>query len=594
MGVEKPMNKDLSWFQQACRASSFIKPYRVEVALIMGMALLVAALGAVEPLVLKYIFDKLGEKSMDALLIGAVMLTGVGLGREAVGGVSNWLTWRVRLEVNSGLLEATVGRLHSLPLSYHRDETVGGIMTKLDKGINGFVGALSEIAFNVFPGLIYLFISLFIMLRLDWRLSIIVIFFAPMPALIGMIAANEQTRREKALMDRWTRVFSRLNEVLSGILTVKSFAMEEAEKGRFMKGVKEANSMVIKGVGIDTGVGAAKNTMALAARVLSLMAGCYLVINGEITAGTLVAFLGYAGGVFGPVQGLTGIYQTLRKATVSLDIIFSILDAHDHLADSPKALPLKGVRGEVIFDNVSFSYNNHRKVIDSISLHVRPGEIIALVGPSGAGKSTMMGLMQRLYDPSSGNICIDGVDLKELRQRPLRRQIGFVSQDALLFNDTVRNNIAYGRPEATDAEIVAAAKAANIHDLVIKLPHRYETLIGERGSLLSSGERQRVSIARAIVKDPPILILDEATSVLDAESEALIQDALERLMKERTTFIIAHRLSTVVRADRIIVLKDGLIIEEGCHEGLMRMDGYYASLVRCQTKGLIIDAPQAA
>ena len=322
------------------------------------------------------------------------------------------------------------------------------------------------------------------------------------------------------------------------------------------------------------------------AKTASIGFAVYLIHRGATTVGTLMAFLGYQGGLFGPVSNLTGVYQTLRKAGISFDIVFSILDTEDSLRDSPHARPVQRVRGEVVFSKVSFAYNRESPILNDIDLHVAPGETIAIVGPSGSGKTTMVSLLQRFYDPTQGSIKIDGTDLRLLQQRSLRKQFGVVLQDALVFNDTIRNNIAYGRPDATREEIEAASRAANAHEFITRLPGGYDYVVGERGSRISVGERQRISIARALLKNPSLLILDEATSALDAESEVLVQDALDRLIKGRTSFIIAHRLSTIVGAHRILVLKDGRIMECDNHESLMRQGGYYASLVKCQSRGL--------
>ncbi|MHA3773549.1 ABC transporter ATP-binding protein [Verrucomicrobiota bacterium sgz303538] len=561
-----------------------------------ALTLVLAAINAAEPIVLKYLFDHLsGGRSLQPLMYGVGLLVVLAVLKEMVTGGSNWLTWKTRLGIHHSLLGATVGRLHKLPISFHRAEGVGAIMTKLDRSIQGFMNAASQVLFSVLPALVYLVISIVVMVQMEWRLALLVLLFAPLPGWIAACAAPEQITRERRLLDQWAKIYSRFNEVLSGIVTVRSFAMEDKEKQRFLNDVDKANVTVIRGVGIDAGYGAVTNLVIAAARIAATGFGGWLILRGEITVGTLVAFLSYVGGLFGPVQGLTGIYQTIQKASVSLDELYSILDVQDSLGDAPNAQAFAEVRGDLIFRDVSFNYpGRSRALLNGINLHAYPGQTMAIVGPSGSGKSTLMSLLMRFYDPVSGTIELDGHSLRDLKQDWLRRNIGVVLQEPLLFNDTIRENIAYGKPEATTEEIIAAAKAANAHDMIMSLPDGYETVCGERGSKLSVGERQRVTIARALIKNPPLIILDEATSALDAESEALVQDALDTLMRGRTTFVIAHRLSTVVNADQIVVLKEGYIAEQGTHEELMKRSGYYAGLVKRQTRGLIYNEGEPA
>ena len=569
------------------RAASFLSPHRLAIAAILVLSLAATCLTACEPLVMKALFDGLAARDGAALGTALASLVGIALLREGGAAISNWLTWRTRLRIHYQLTEATVSRLHTLPIAYHRKEGVGAVMTRLDRGIQGFVAGLHEIAFNTMPAVVYLGVSVFVLLHLDARLALVVLVFAPIPAVVAAFAAPVQTRRERSLLDRWVRIYARFNEVLSGIVTVKSFAMEDTERRRFLSQVSAANGVVTKGIAFDSGVTALQNLAAAGARLATVAVGGTLVLRGEVSAGTLVAVLGYLGGLFGPVQGLSGVYRTLRTARVALDEVVAILDAEDTVPDAPHAIPAPQLHGDVRFESVSFAFEGAPPLLRGVDLHVRPGEVVALVGPSGAGKTTLVSLLQRFHDPCAGAIRLDGRDVRSLRQASVRQQIGVVLQDALLFNETIRENIAYGRPEATLREVEDAAKAAHAHEFISRLPDGYETLVGERGSRLSAGERQRIAIARAILKDPAILVLDEPTSALDAESEALVQDALDRIMAGRTTFAIAHRLSTVVNADRILVLRDGRISEQGTHSELMRRGGYYASLVARQTKGLI-------
>jgi ATP-binding cassette, subfamily B, bacterial len=581
--------------QLARRSIQFVHPYRRRLTGVVGLALLLAALSAIDPLVMKYLFDEL-SRGGDLRPLALAML-GLAVLELARAGLQAWLgvlSWDVRLGVDYTVREQIMGKLNSLPMSYHLGESVGATMNRINAGINGCVVAFCEAAFNLLPTLLYLALSVTAMLRMEWHLALIVMFFAPVPAIIGAWAAPEQMHRERRLVERWNSIYGRFNEVLAGMMTVKGFAMEEEEKRRFLEGVRQGNDVVRKGVRIDNQTGSLRSLAATAARLAALALGGYLVYRREMTVGTLVAFLGYIGGLFGPVQGLTNTYQTAKRATVSLEAIFGILDADDVIADTPGAADIRPLRGEVEFRNVSFSYQPGSAVLRNINLSARAGETIALIGPSGSGKTTLTTLLQRFYQVSEGSIRVDGVDIREMTQRSLRSQIGVVFQDAHLFNDTVRANIAYGRPDATQAEIEAAAKAAQAHEFIMAIPEGYETVVQERGSRLSGGQRQRIAIARALLKNPPILILDEATSALDTESERLIQRALKALLSGRTAFVIAHRLSTVRDADRIVVIRDGEISEVGSHSELLAQDGYYGSLVARQAEGFLGERNRAA
>ena len=573
------------------RSLLFVRPLKRQIAGICALAIIVATLGGAEPLVLKRIFDALAARaSISALVALAALLFGLLASRTALDALLNASTWRTRLGVDYLLREALLGKLGTLPLSYHQRESVGGTVNRVNRGIDGYVSAFSEIAFKLTPALAYLVLAAAARFRMEWRLALIVLAFTPLPALIGVWAAREQTQRERKLMRRWTTLYSRLNESLDGIRIVKSFAMEEVEQRRFLSGQREGNAIVERGARRDATTGALRGLSAITARITVIIEGSIMISRGQITIGTLVAVLGFIGGLLGPVQGLTDVYQTMPRGTVALETIYSILDAPDTVDALTEPIRLAGARGEVRFESVSYSYANASQVLHAIALPVTPGETVAIVGPSGGGKTTMLLLLQRLYPVDAGRITVDGIDIRNISARTLRQSISAVYQDVGLFNDTIRDNIAYGRPTASDAEIEEAARVACAHDFIMAFPEGYDTVIGEHGNRLSGGQKQRVGIARALLKDSPILILDEATAALDAESEALVQQALGNAVRGRTTFIIAHRLATVVNADRIVVLRNGCIEEIGTHVGLMHNGGYYASLVRGQVGGTLISS----
>lgn len=373
-----------------------------------------------------------------------------------------------------------------------------------------------------------------------------------------------------------------LQENLTSIRIVKAFAMEDYEAKRFRKQTKANYAASMKGVRLHGFLGPMIELLSVTGLGVFIWYGGYAVMTGQMTAKAFFTFVMVIGYISNPVKKLSKVYNQIQHALAASDRIFELLEEKPDVKEPENPIVLENIKGEVQFDNVKFHYGNGPIVLDGVSLHAMPGEIVALVGPSGSGKTTMVSLIPRFYDPTSGRVLIDGVDLKELGTKTLRQQLGMVPQETILFRGTIEENIAYGRIGASHEDIIAAAKAANVHEFVSQLPDGYQTIVGERGATLSGGQRQRVAIARAILRNPKILILDEATSALDTASEALVQEALERLMQNRTTFVIAHRLSTIQRADRIVVLDRGKIAEVGTHQQLLAKGGIYTDLYNKQ------------
>ena len=423
------------------------------------------------------------------------------------------------------------------------------------------------------------------MFYLDWKLSLLTLIVIPMVGQAMKIFGRKIKKSSTVIQERLAEITALLQESFSATRVVKSFVREDYEIDRFVASNQRNFEAVMKNVQQTSMLTPTVEFLAALAVTFIVWFGGYEVVNGDITAGAFVAFLTYAVNLANPVKRLSRIYGNLQKAMAAVDRVFSVVDLTESITDRPDAKPLPPVTGRVRFEDVTFSYKEGRKALDGVTLEAAPGEMIAFVGPSGAGKSTIANLIPRFYEPDSGAITVDGHDIRSVTLASLRGQIGLVPQETMLFSTTIRENIRYGRLDATDAEIEEAARAANAHDFITQLEHGYDTQIGERGVSISGGQRQRIAIARAILKDPRILILDEATSALDTESEKIVQAALDNLMVGRTSFVIAHRLSTVFHADRIYVIDAGRIVEQGTHEELLAKGGLYQHLYDIQFRG---------
>ena len=424
--------------------------------------------------------------------------------------------------------------------------------------------------------------ALVILLFTSWKLTLFMVMVVPVVVVIAKTYGRSIRRKSREVQDRLAEATEVAEESLSGIRTVRAFAREEAEIARYVAATDRAFEVAAargKATGLFQG---AIGFAAYSAVAAVLWYGGALLVEGSMGMGELASFLLYTMIVALSVGAMSNLWEDLYKASGATQRVFELLDREASVSGGERTL--EGLAGEVRFENVDFAYPSRSDVpvLIGLSLALNAGAVVALVGPSGAGKSTVAALLSRFYDPSGGVVTLDGVDLRELDADWLRRQVGVVAQEPVLFATTVSENIRYGRPDASEVEVLAAARAANAHDFIAAFPEGYETLVGERGVRLSGGQKQRVAIARALLKDPKVLVLDEATSSLDAESEHLVQEALERLMRGRSTLVIAHRLSTVKGADRILVMDGGRIVQEGTHEALMGIDGLYRQLVRRQ------------
>lgn len=558
---------------------TFIRPYRGR--LIFGLTcMVVAALGyLVVPWLIKNVVDKvLAAKDMATLnlIIGAILVVFLIRGFATYG--QNYNMAYIGQRVVIDLREAVFRHLQKLDQAYFDRRKTGVIMSNLTNDVTTLQTAIVDNLISLITEGVMLIGSLVFMFYIDWKLSLLTFVIVPMVLGITNIFGKRLRVAGHEVQGRVADITALLQEVISGIRVVRSFVREAFELGRFQNENMRNFKAVMKATKLTALLGPMVEFSAAIAVVVILWYGGYAVVHGEITAGALIAFLIYAINLSNPVKRLTQVYGNIQKAMAAGDRIYEILETEPTVKESPQATPLVVNQGAVSFEDVSFSYDGKKQALQGVTINVTPGATVAIVGPSGAGKTTVANLLPRFYDVTGGVIKVDGQDVRHVTFQSLREQIGLVPQDTMLFNATVKENILYGRLNATDEEVYEAAKAANALEFIEKLPKGMDTMVGERGNSLSGGQRQRIAIARAILKNPKILILDEATSALDAESETLVQAALDRLMKDRTSIVIAHRLSTIKNANHIVVLKDGKVEEEGSHEELLALNGLYGHL----------------
>ena len=474
------------------------------------------------------------------------------------------------------------GHIQKMSPSYFEDRMTGDIMSRVINDVNALEQVIVGPVITFITDVCRLSWVLYFCIKWDWQLSLIALAVGPL--LVGTTYTVGRMIRKtyRILRDNIGELNAMLQDNISGIKVIMGFTREDHELKRFSDKSKENYNLSVKIHRMFTTFKPAVDFFSEIGSIIVLCYGGYKVLVGELTPGTFVIFFPYLRMLYEPITSLTRFYNQVQRAIASVERVFEVIDTEPELKDAPNAVELPRVKGHVEFKHVNFGYSNGIEVLTDINLSVSPGQMIAFVGPSGAGKTTITNLIPRFYDPSSGEILIDGYNIKDVKIRSLRRQMAMVLQESFLFNNTVRVNIGYGRPDATEEEIIEAAKAANAHDFIMELPGGYDALVGERGVKLSGGQKQRISIARAILADPRILILDEATSSVDSETETLIQNAIYALVENRTTFVIAHRLSTILHADLIVVLDRGRIVEMGQHEELLSRGKLYTRLFEMQ------------
>jgi len=572
------------------RMGALFAPYWRQQALVLACIVAVSTLGLVPGFIIAHIIDAaIPHRNVVELAVDVGIILASALIAAGIGVLQGYLNSVVGEGIMRDIRTSLVGHLHRMPLHFFTGTKTGEIMNRVSNDVDNVDNVVTGTLTTIVTNIVTIATTLVAMFLWNWRLGLISIIIVPLMILpLGPVGRRMYAIRKKTREKR-DEIESITQETLSisGITLIKSFAREAFERARFYTVGTRLMQLEIDLAMVGRWFIASVTAMVVVGPALVWFGGGWLSIAAGLQVGVIVAFVSFIQGrLYGPAAALAGIQIQIVSALAVFERIFEYLDMTTEEYDPPGAIALPEVTGEIAFENVVFSYDGTREVLNDVSFHVRPGEVAAFVGPSGAGKTTITQLVPRFYDPQSGRVLIDGYDLREVTLDSLRRDIGIVTQETYLFHDTIANNLRYGKPDATDAELDASVRAANIADFIAALPDGYQTVVGERGHKLSGGERQRLAIARVLLKDPRILILDEATSSLDYENEAAIQKALDVVLRGRTSLVIAHRLSTVLTADVIFVVDRGRIVESGRHATLLARGGLYSRLYRTQFAGL--------
>ena len=565
------------------RFLQYLRPYGKEVPIALGFVIISAATQALGPFLIGWSIDHvIVQRNLPGLMmllgfLGIVYMVGIQTIRGQIFRVS-WIIQRVLAQLRQDIFT----KIQSLPLSFFDRSEAGDLMSRLLNDVNTVDQAFGRTVAQMLGNLFSLLAIIVAMLSINLHLGLVSNLFVPLMILTTNLFARWARTRFRVTRQTISQLSTKLEEDIGSVREAQAFNRVHVNIKEF-NNLNAANRIAnVQAVAVTAAFLPSIDFLNTLATAGVLAYGGYLAVMGAATVGTVTAFLLYVQQFFRPIQLISQFYTQAQSALAGLERIFQLLDEPSQLQDAPDAVEMPPIKGEVSFENVTFGYNPNQLILKEVNLHAKPGQMIALVGPTGAGKSTIVNLILRFYDVFAGAVKVDGIDVRSVTQASLRRQIGIVLQDNILFSGTVAENIAFGYPQATPAEIEAAAQVANVHEFITTMEQGYATRLGERGTTLSQGQRQLISIARAVLVQPRILILDEATSSIDTRTEALVQEAIARLLEGRTSFVIAHRLSTVTKADQVLVVQQGQIVEQGTHSELVAQQGVYANLYALQ------------